>query len=65
MKVATQANFLGVIFDEFRAHIEKLQTKCTKLQNLMRCVSGTKFGADKQTLLMFYKSLIRSNIDYG
>ena len=68
IKVETQATFLGVIFDEhmtFRAHIEKLQTKCTKLLNLMRCISGTKFGADKQTLLMFYKSLIRSSLDYG
>ena len=30
----------------------------------MRMVSGTSFGADKKTLLM-YMSLIRSKIDYG
>jgi hypothetical protein len=35
----------------FKAHIEKLQTKCTKLLNLMSCVTGIKFGADKEILL--------------
>jgi hypothetical protein len=47
IKVETQATFLGVIFDEhmtFKAHIEKLQTKCTKLLNLMRCISGPNLG---------------------
>jgi transcriptional regulator CtsR len=30
----------------FIAHIEKLQIKCTKLLNRVRCVPGTIFGAD-------------------
>ena len=31
----------------------------------MKYVSGTKYGADKKTLMKLYISLIRSKLDYG
>ena len=31
----------------------------------MRSVSLTEWGADQKTLMMIYRSLIRSKIDYG
>ena len=31
----------------------------------MRYLSGTKFGADKKTLMTIYKTLIRSKLNYG
>jgi hypothetical protein len=31
----------------------------------MRMLRGTDFGTDKNTLLLLYKSLKRSKIDYG
>ena len=31
----------------------------------MRCVYGTTYGASNQTLLIMYKALIRSILDYG
>ena len=31
----------------------------------MRSVSGSKWGADQETLLRIYRALIRSKIDYG
>ena len=31
----------------------------------MRCVSSTELGADQKTLMMIYRLLIRSEIDYG
>ena len=33
--------------------------------SILRCVSHLKWGADRRTLLMLYRSIIRSKIDYG
>ena len=33
--------------------------------NLFRCIAGTDFGADRQTLLQLYKSLVLPVIEYG
>ena len=46
-------------------HIKYTADKCKKILNLMRCLSGQGWGADKTTLLMIYRALIRSKIDYG
>ena len=46
-------------------HITEVVRRCKKDLNLMRYLSGTKFGADKLTLLAKYKTLIRSKIEYG
>lgn len=32
-------------------HVEKLETKCKKVINLIRAISGINWGADKQALL--------------
>ena len=56
------------IFDRklsFIPHIKHLKEKCTKALNLLRVVSHTTWGADQQTLLHLYRSLIRSKLDYG
>lgn len=42
-----------------------VETKCKKVLNLMRSVSGYQWGADKQSLLDIYRALIQSCIDYG
>ena len=39
--------------------------KCLKAINLLRVVAHTFWGADQQTLLHLYRSLIRSKLDYG
>jgi len=39
--------------------------KNTKALNLSRVVAHTSWGADQQTLLHLYRSLIRSKVDYG
>lgn len=46
--------YLGVWIDEkcrWKTHISKVETKCKKVLNLMRAVSGYDWGADKQSLL--------------
>ena len=50
---------------ERKAHIQHLKSKCNKALNLMRSVSSTEWGADQKTLMMIYRSLIRSKINYG
>jgi hypothetical protein len=60
--------FLGILLDKklnFGQHIQDLVNKCQKDLNVMRMLKGTDFGTDKNSLLLLYKSLIRSKIDYG
>ena len=66
--VVDQYNLLGVIFDRklnFIPFINYLKSKCHKALHLLRVVAHTDSGADKSTLRKFYKSLVRSKLDYG
>ena len=66
--VVEQTKFLGVIFDNkftFLPHIRHLKEKCVRALNLLRVVAHTSWGADQQTLLHLYRSLVRSKLDYG
>ena len=68
VKVENKAKFLGIIFDSklsWNDHVNYIVDKCKKRLNLLRAISGNKWGANKKTLLMIYRSLIRSIIDYG
>ncbi len=58
---------LGVMFDShmtWKAHIDYLVQKSVKGLNLIRCISGTSWGANQFILLVLYKSLILSSLDY-
>ncbi|MGL5427583.1 MAG: hypothetical protein ACRDAS_06690 [Cetobacterium sp.] len=60
--------FLGVWFEDkmtWRVHIDKIVKKCNKVINTIRCLVGTEWGANRDTLMMIYRGIIRSNIDYG
>jgi len=66
--VVEQAKFIGVIFDQklsLLPHLRYLREKSMKALNLLRVVAHTSWGADQQTLLHLYQSLIRSKLDYG
>ena len=68
IKFQKQTKFLGLIFDEhlsWDAHVKNLTTKCSKDLNTLRCLTGSNWGASKDTLLSLYTSLIRSKLDYG
>ncbi len=58
---------LGVIFDShltWKAHIDYLVDKSKKCLNVIRCVSGTSWGANKGTLITIYKAIILTLFDY-
>ena len=59
---------LSNVFDHklsFIPHIKHLKDKCIKALNLLRVLAHTSWGADQETLLHLYRSLIRSKLDYG
>ena len=61
-----EVKFLGVIFDErmtWKNHINHVEDRCKRRMNLMRCISGQNWGADKKWLMHIYIAMIRSVID--
>ena len=66
--VVDETKFLGLIFDKklnYKSHIMKIKTECTKALNLLIFLCNTDWGADRKVLLRLYRSLIRSKLDYG
>ncbi|KAG1679877.1 RNA-directed DNA polymerase from mobile element jockey [Nymphon striatum] len=66
--LVNSTRFLGLIFDKklnFLKHMQVLKSKCLRALNLLRILSNTNWGADRKIMLRFYRSLIRSKLDYG
>lgn len=60
--------FLGLTLDDrltYKEHFRLLREKCLKALNILKCVSRTTYGSDRRTLLLLYRSLIRSKLDYA
>ena len=49
----------------WKEHIDHIKTKCTKSLDLIKCLSKTRWGSDRDMLMRLYRSLIRSKIDYA
>ncbi len=67
IKFQNTCKMLGIFLDKgltWKPHIDYLADKSKKSLNIMRCVSGTKWGANKHTLLILHKTLILSSLDY-
>nr|CAI5843233.1 unnamed protein product [Callosobruchus analis] len=66
--VVDEIKYLGMILDKkltFSQHIENIITKCNKGLNFLKSTMRTWWGADPLIALTFYKSYIRSVVDYG
>ena len=66
--VEKQHKFLGVWFDSrltWSKHINEIVIKCKKRLNLLKCIAGTEWGKKTDILILVYKGLIRSILDYG
>lgn len=46
-------------------HIKKIRNKCKKINNLLRCLAGQDWGANRRAMLSIYRALLRSVWDYG
>ena len=68
LPVEESTKFLGLWCDShlsFKKHISVLKTQCKEALNLMRVVAHLKMGGDKTTLLMQYRAIVCSKLDYG
>ena len=58
---------LGITFDThltFKAHIQSIISRATLRLNILKALSGTTWGQQKETLIISYKSIIRSLFTY-
>ena len=65
---ADSVTFLGMIFDKklrWHEHIKYLYDSCHKRLNILRSLQSQAWGADRHTLILIFKSYIRSKLDYG
>lgn len=68
IKAAKETRFLGMIMDSkltWKSHINMLKQRSTSTANILRTLSGTTWGSDRNTLLRIYKSHVRPTIEYG
>ena len=60
--------FLGITLDrklKFEEHVEGMANKARKRLNILRYIGHIKKGANPGTMLILYKSLVRSIMEYG
>ena len=58
---------LGVTYDtslSFKDHIHDIKQKCTHRLNMLRSITGTDFGKQKEIMTLIYKQYIRSDLEY-
>ena len=66
--IVNSFKYLGMTLDSkllFGDHISDIRNRCLKRLNILRCISGQKWGADRKTLLQLYTSLIRPILEYN
>ena len=59
---------LGVTYDtslSFKDHIHNIKQKCIHRLNMLRTLTGTDFGQQKETLILIYKQYIHSVLEYA
>ena len=56
--------YLGTFFS-FNAHCVQVANKATKINDVLKALSGTNWGQQKETLLLTYKALGRSIANYA
>ena len=68
VKLEKEPKLLGVIFDTmytFGKHAKYTISKAKSKVNLLKQLAGTQWGQDKETMLLTYKAVGRSTLEYG
>lgn len=68
IRFSEEVRFLGVTLDNklsWKPHIRSIRTSCTPALNLLRTLTRTSWGADRKSMLLIYRALVRSKLDYA
>jgi hypothetical protein len=68
LEVMASARFLGLLLDaklNWKEHVGELRKKCLQTLNILKVLSNTTWGADRQSLLRIFRALVRSKLDYA
>ena len=69
VQFVSKFKYLGVTLDSprltWKPHIQELAFASNKRANILKALSARAWGADKKTLIMLYKSLVLSKLNYG
>ena len=68
IRACKQAKFLGLILDSklsWNPQLAYMTKKFTQRFNILKSLSNTWWGGHPQTLLLIYKAILRSTLDYG
>lgn len=68
IKSKDNVRFLGLVFDyklTFANHVNMILSRCNSAINIMKYLCGTWWGSDPETLIILYKSFVRSLMEYG
>ena len=68
LPVEETTKFLGLWWDSklnFEKHTTELKKQSKEAINLLRVVAHTRWGGDRDTLLMLYRAIVCSKLDYG
>lgn len=65
---STRVKFLGMTFQSdlgWSAHINQLKRHCAGPLRILKCLGHTWWRADPRLLLMVFRALLRSRLEYG
>ena len=60
--------FLGMTLDHrlnWKEHMNSVKVNCLKSLNVFKFLSHASWGADRTTLMLLYRTLLRSKLEYG
>lgn len=66
--IVKSAKFLGLHWDQqlkWNVHIRQLKSRCLRDLNLLKTITSTSWGADKEISMRLYRAVIRPKLDYG
>lgn len=68
IEIVKKHKHLGIYIDKnltWKSQIQHMEGKATKRLNMLKTLAGVRWGCHPSTMLTLYKSVIRSQLEYG